>query len=71
MRTLINVKGIRKYVHNKEKKMGAAAIASLERFLKQSLNQWCENADRQGKKVLMKSTCPIQAISDEALRDLA
>ena len=69
MRSLINIKGIRKYVHSKEKKMGAVALYSLESFLKQSIDQWCEKAHTEGKQILMKSTCPIQAIREESLRD--
>lgn len=69
MSKIINTKGVRRYVHSKGKKIGAVPLDALERFLKQSLYQWCENANKQGKQILIKSTCPIDKISEEALRE--
>ena len=70
MRSLINIAGIRKLVHGHNKKIGTESLIAFESFVVNTLNQWCVNAKAHKKQILMKSTCPIESIRNEALNQV-
>lgn len=70
MRTLLNVAGIRKLVHNRNKKIGMQSLEALEGFIINTVNNWCNCASAQKKQILTKSTCPIESIREKALNQV-